>query len=107
MKGKSIIARAKNGTGKTAAYLIPILNQINPKINQMQAIVMVNTRELAHQVQEIANKFAKFLGVKIDTLIGGTSVREDFNKLDETIHLAICTAGRLKDLLTKKKNLLD
>lgn len=62
---RPIIARAKNGTGKTAAYLIPILNEINVKKNQIQAIVMVNTRELAHQVQEIANKFAKFKGVKI------------------------------------------
>lgn len=51
MDKKSIIARAKNGTGKTAAYLIPILNEIDPKIGKIQAIVMVNTRELTHQVQ--------------------------------------------------------
>lgn len=77
----------------------------NPKI---QAVVMVNTRELAHQVQETAIKFAQFKGVKIDSLIGGRSVREDHQKLDQDgIHLAICTAGRLKDLLKSKKSLLD
>lgn len=69
---------------------------------------MVNTRELAHQVQEIANKFSKFKGVKIESLIGGRSVKDDHQKLDEDcIHLAICTAGRLKDLLNRKKSLLD
>lgn len=44
---------------------------------------MVNTRELAHQVQEIANQFGKFKGVKIDSLIGGKSVREDHQKLEQ------------------------
>lgn len=69
---------------------------------------MVNTRELAHQVQQTANNFAKFKGVKIESLIGGRAVKEDYQKLEEdSIHLAICTAGRLKDLLNKKKNLLE
>lgn len=56
----------------------------------------------------MATKFAKFTKIKIESLIGGRSVKEDHIKLeDENIHLAICTAGRLKDLLRSKKNLLD
>ena len=69
---------------------------------------MVNTRELATQVQELASKFAKFTNVKIKSFIGGTEVKKDHENIEkESIHVAICTAGRLKDLLRSKKTLLD
>lgn len=57
---KSIIARAKNGTGKTGAYLIPLLNEINEKSKYIQGVVLVPTRELALQVQALAQKISKF-----------------------------------------------
>ena len=81
LSGHDVVGLAQTGTGKTAAYLIPILDEIDPKLNKIQAIVMANTRELTHQVQETANKFAKFMGIRIESLIGGRSVREDHQKL--------------------------
>lgn len=78
---KSIIARAKNGTGKTAAYLIPLLNEISEKSKYIQGVILVPTRELALQVQALAQKFSKFTKAHIEFFIGGTMVKEDYNKI--------------------------
>jgi ATP-dependent RNA helicase DDX6/DHH1 len=77
-------------------------------LGHIQAVVMANTHELAHQICEVAKELNKFKRVKVVSLQGGgRTVKEDLKKLEEENHLAICTTGRLKDLLSKKKNLLD
>ena len=65
MARKSIIARAKNGTGKTGAFLIPLLNEIDEKSKYIQGVIMVPTRELALQVQDLAQKISKFTKTNI------------------------------------------
>ncbi len=79
---KSIIARAKNGTGKTGAFLIPLLNELDENSKYIQGVIMVPTRELALQVQALAQKISKFNKTNIEFFIGGTMVKEDYNKIE-------------------------
>ena len=81
MARKSIIARAKNGTGKTGAFLIPLLNEIDEKSKNIQGVILVPTRELALQCQTLAQKLSKFSKCNIGYFIGGTMVKEDVAKI--------------------------
>uniref|UniRef100_A0A671Z2Z1 RNA helicase n=1 Tax=Sparus aurata TaxID=8175 RepID=A0A671Z2Z1_SPAAU len=102
LSGRDILARAKNGTGKSGAYLIPLLERIDLKKDHIQALVMVPTRELALQVSQISIQISKHLGgVKIMATTGGTNLRDDIMRLDETVHVVIATPGRILDLIKK------
>jgi len=99
--GRDLLARAKNGTGKSGAYLMPVLDRINPECNKVQAIILVPTRELALQTSSIAVSLSKYkkLGVMVTT--GGTDLRADIMRLDNPIHIIIATPGRILDLISK------
>uniref|UniRef100_A0A3Q3JJB7 RNA helicase n=1 Tax=Monopterus albus TaxID=43700 RepID=A0A3Q3JJB7_MONAL len=102
LSGRDILARAKNGTGKSGAYLIPLVERIDLKKDHIQAIVMVPTRELALQVSQICIQISKHLGgVKVMATTGGTILRDDIMRLDETVHVVIATPGRILDLIKK------
>ncbi|RXN10222.1 putative ATP-dependent RNA helicase ddx6 [Labeo rohita] len=102
LSGRDILARAKNGTGKSGAYLIPLLERIDLKKDYVQAIVLVPTRELALQVSQISINMSKHLGgVKVMATTGGTNLRDDIMRLDETVHVIIATPGRILDLIKK------
>ncbi|XP_024252006.1 probable ATP-dependent RNA helicase ddx6 isoform X2 [Oncorhynchus tshawytscha] len=102
LSGRDILARAKNGTGKSGAYLIPMLERIDLKKDYIQAVVMVPTRELALQVSQISIQISKHLGgVKVMATTGGTNLRDDIMRLDETVHVVIATPGRILDLIKK------
>uniref|UniRef100_A0A3Q4HBP4 RNA helicase n=1 Tax=Neolamprologus brichardi TaxID=32507 RepID=A0A3Q4HBP4_NEOBR len=102
LSGRDILARAKNGTGKSGAYLIPLLERIDLKKDHIQAIVMVPTRELALQMSQISIQLSKHLGgVKVMATTGGTNLRDDIMRLDETVHVVIATPGRILDLIKK------
>lgn len=99
--GRDILARAKNGTGKTAAYLIPVLQLINPALNHIQAIIMVPTRELALQTAQICKELSRHMNVQVMTSTGGTNLRDDIVRLHSTVHVVCCTPGRILDLVGK------
>uniref|UniRef100_A0A9J8D2T9 RNA helicase n=2 Tax=Cyprinus carpio TaxID=7962 RepID=A0A9J8D2T9_CYPCA len=102
LSGRDILARAKNGTGKSGAYLIPLLERIDIKKDHIQAIVIVPTRELALQVSQISIQISKHLGgVNVMATTGGTNLRDDIMRLDEEVHVVIATPGRILDLLKK------
>uniref|UniRef100_A0A8D3CVV4 RNA helicase n=1 Tax=Scophthalmus maximus TaxID=52904 RepID=A0A8D3CVV4_SCOMX len=102
LSGRDILARAKNGTGKSGAYLIPMLERIDLKKDHIQAMVVVPTRELALQVSQICIQISKHLGgVKVMATTGGTNLRDDILRLDETVHVVIATPGRILDLIKK------
>ncbi|XP_065887826.1 uncharacterized protein [Dysidea avara] len=101
LAGRDVIARAKNGTGKTAAYLIPILEKVNPEQSIVQALVLVPTRELALQTSQICIELAKHTKVKVMVTTGGTSLRDDIMRLDEAVHVIVATVGRILDLMDK------
>ncbi len=81
--GRDILARAKNGTGKTGAYSIPLLEQIKPELDVIQALVLVPTRELALQTSQICTELSKHKKVRVMVTTGGTNLREDIMRILE------------------------
>ncbi|KAK7082177.1 putative ATP-dependent RNA helicase ddx6 [Halocaridina rubra] len=107
LSGRDILARAKNGTGKTGAYSIPLLEQIDLSQNHIQALVIVPTRELALQTSHICNELAKHLGIKVMVTTGGTNLKDDIMRIYEVVHAVIATPGRILDLMEKKVAVVD
>lgn len=101
LAGRDVLARAKNGTGKTGAYVIPLLERIDSSKNMVQAIVMVPTRELALQTSQICIEISKHLGCKVMVTTGGTNLKDDILRLYDPVHLIVATPGRVLDLLNK------
>ena len=101
LSGRDILARAKNGTGKTAAYVIPTLERVNTKKNKIQAVLLVPTRELALQTSQVAKTLGKHLGVEIMVSTGGTTLKDDILRLGQTVHILVGTPGRILDLASK------
>lgn len=99
--GKDILARAKNGTGKTGAYCIPILEQVDVKRDVIQALVIVPTRELALQTSQICIELAKHLDIKVMVTTGGTNLKDDIMRLYQKVQVVIATPGRILDLMDK------
>ncbi|CAF1634650.1 unnamed protein product, partial [Didymodactylos carnosus] len=101
LSGRDILARAKNGTGKTGAYIIPTLEKIDINKDYVQALVIVPTRELALQVGQICVQLSKHLGTKVMMTTGGTNLKDDIARLAQKVHLIVATPGRLYDLMNK------
>jgi ATP-dependent RNA helicase DDX6/DHH1 len=107
LTGRDVLARAKNGTGKTGAYTIPIIERIDPNKNAVQAIILVPTRELALQTSAICMELSKHLHLRVMVTTGGTSLREDISRLQDVVHIIIATPGRLLDLVNKNLAKID
>jgi ATP-dependent RNA helicase DDX6/DHH1 len=107
LTGRDVLGRAKNGTGKTGAYIIPIVERIDPTKNVIQAIILVPTRELALQTSAICMELSKHLHLRVMVTTGGTSLREDISRLQEIVHIIIATPGRLLDLFNKNLSKLE
>ena len=101
LTGRDILARAKNGTGKTAAFCIPILERLDTSRNEIQAVILVPTRELALQTSQVARELGKHLGAEVMVTTGGTSLRDDIVRLHQPVHCVVATPGRLLDLAAK------
>jgi ATP-dependent RNA helicase DDX6/DHH1 len=101
LTGRDILARAKNGTGKTAAFVIPALQRINPKSNKVQCLILVPTRELAMQTSQVCKTLGKNLGINVMVTTGGTLLRDDIVRLQDPIHVIVGTPGRILDLAGK------
>ncbi|KIW87364.1 ATP-dependent RNA helicase dhh1 [Cladophialophora bantiana CBS 173.52] len=101
LTGRDILARAKNGTGKTAAFVIPTLERINPKNPKTQALILVPTRELALQTSQVCKTLGKHLGINVMVTTGGTGLKDDIIRLGETVHIIVGTPGRILDLASK------
>ena len=143
LTGRDILARAKNGTGKTAAFCIPLLEKLDTSLNVIQgappsqlllcttlhagalaahrqtrqpcrlhtspanlpgacaAMVLVPTRELALQTSQVCKELGKHTGVEVMVTTGGTSLRDDIQRLGETVHIIVATPGRILDLASK------
>jgi len=103
-----LIAVAQTGTGKTAAFCLPILQNIDPKSSKIQALVLVPTRELGQQVARQFFLFSKFMPrVFAEAVYGGTPITDQIEKLKRTTHIIVATPGRLLDLLDRKALSLD
>ncbi|KAB8236719.1 DExD/H-box ATP-dependent RNA helicase dhh1 [Aspergillus alliaceus] len=101
LTGRDILARAKNGTGKTAAFVIPTLERINPKSTKTQALILVPTRELALQTSHVCKTLGKHLGINVMVTTGGTGLMDDIIRLNDAVHILVGTPGRVLDLASK------
>jgi ATP-dependent RNA helicase DeaD len=101
LAGRDVIARARTGTGKTLAFLLPILMKIDPNRQFPQALIVAPTRELALQITEEARKLTRHTEVKILAVYGGQDVEKQLKKLEGGRHLIIGTPGRLLDHLAR------
>ena len=101
LAGRDILARAKNGTGKTAAFAIPVLEKTDATKPQIQAMILVPTRELALQTSQVCRDLGKHLGLEVMVSTGGSSIKDDILRLYNTVHIIIATPGRLLDMAQK------
>jgi len=107
-RGKDILANAQTGTGKTAAFALPILQQMsdNPQTTitgSPRALILTPTRELAEQLEQTISDYAKFMPLTIKALYGGTKLSAQEKKLKAGIDILIATPGRLLELLENGK----
>ena len=109
LKGKKdLIALAQTGTGKTAAFGLPCIQQVDPKIKHVQTIILCPTRELCIQISKDLLKFAKHLDyVKIIAVYGGTSIENQIQSIKRGVQIVVGTPGRTKDLIKRRVLKLD
>ena len=98
-KNSDIIGISQTGTGKTHAFLLPVMDRIDPKNNSVQAVITAPTRELATQIYNNAKLFTKYNSeIKVSLIVGGNDRQKTVNKLAVQPHVVIGTPGRIKDL---------
>ncbi|WDE00620.1 DEAD/DEAH box helicase [Thalassomonas actiniarum] len=108
LAGKDVLGEAQTGTGKTAAFGLPALAQIDTSIKKPQLMVLAPTRELAMQVAEAIESFSKNMkGLRVATLYGGQSYGPQFQQLERGAQVVVGTPGRLMDHLRRKSLKLD
>ena len=103
LEGKDIVGQAQTGTGKTAAYGIPMLQSIDPKLKCVQAVVLCPTRELAVQVAEEIRKLAKYMSdIKVLPVYGGQEIVRQIKSLKTGVQIVVGTPGRVMDHMRRK-----
>jgi ATP-dependent RNA helicase DeaD len=107
LEGRDVIGQAKTGTGKTAAFGVPMIQRIDRSLDAVQALVLVPTRELAVQVTSDLNKFGKYLSVRTLAVYGGQPIYSQMEALQSTVHIVVGTPGRVIDHLRRGTLLID
>ncbi|MDH7476947.1 MAG: DEAD/DEAH box helicase [Candidatus Bathyarchaeota archaeon] len=103
LEGKDVIGQAQTGTGKTAAFGIPMIEKLNPKINNVQGLVLVPTRELAVQVAEHISRLGRYSNLKVLPVYGGEPIGKQIHALKSgSIQIVVGTPGRIIDLLERR-----
>ena len=106
-KGEDLIGQAQTGTGKTAAFGIPIVEKIDPSSSHVQALVLTPTRELCVQVTEEIARIGQFRGVRTVAIYGGSSMDRQIDALARGAQVVIGTPGRVLDLIRRRELVLD
>jgi ATP-dependent RNA helicase DeaD len=101
LEGKDVIGQAQTGTGKTAAFGIPMVERVNPNIKRVQGLVLAPTRELAIQVAERISQFSRYSSLKVLPVYGGESINKQIRALERGVHIVVGTPGRLIDHLKR------
>lgn len=102
ISGRDVIAQAQSGTGKTATYSVGVLQRLDLKLRETQALVLAPTRELAAQIQSVMMALGEYLNVQAHACIGGTKIGEDVARLDHGQHVICGTPGRVFDMITRR-----
>ena len=101
LEGKDVIGQAQTGTGKTAAFGVPMVERLDPEVRKVQGLVLVPTRELAVQVADNLCCFAKYAKLRVLPVYGGTSIERQIHELSIGVHIVVGTPGRIIDLLER------
>ena len=108
ISGIDLIGQAQTGTGKTAAFGIPILEKVDPKLKKLQAIVLCPTRELAIQVADEIRNLSRYMhGIKVLPIYGGQDIVKQIRSLKSGTQIVIGTPGRVMDHMRRKTMKLD
>ena len=101
LAGRDVIGQAQTGTGKTAAFGLPLLQYLDPESQETQAIVLTPTRELCIQVTQALRAYAEHIPVNVVAVFGGAPVREQSSRVRSGAHVVVATVGRMKDLISR------
>jgi ATP-dependent RNA helicase DeaD len=101
LAGHDMIGQAQTGTGKTAAFGLPLLQYLDPSSDETQAIVLTPTRELCIQVTQALRSYAEHIDINVVAVFGGTSVRDQAARVRSKAHVVVATVGRMKDLISR------
>ncbi|MBX7500176.1 DEAD/DEAH box helicase [Qipengyuania sp. YG27] len=112
LEGRDLMGIAQTGTGKTAAFMLPSIDRLREADKQTpfkscRMLVLAPTRELAGQIAQSAKDYGALAGLKVQSIVGGTSVNKDRNKLHRGTDILVATPGRLLDLIDQKAFTLD
>jgi ATP-dependent RNA helicase DeaD len=107
LAGRDLMGQAATGTGKTAAFALPLLQQLTPGGRQPQALVLVPTRELAIQVSEAIHRYGRELGARVLPIYGGQPILRQIRALEGGIDVVVATPGRAIDHLTRRTLKMD
>lgn len=103
LAGNDMIARSQTGTGKTFAFLLPVLQMIKPSNSNIQAVILAPTQELAMQLVRVAEQYTEHSGIRTQQLIGGAALQRQVDRLKLKPQLVIGTPGRVAELLKIRK----
>ena len=103
-KSTDLVALAQTGTGKTAAYGLPIIEHISIENKSTQALILSPTRELCMQIAKDLKTYSKFIkGISIQAIYGGADINRQIKALERGVHIIVATPGRMLDLMNRKK----
>jgi translation initiation factor 4A len=98
-EGRDILAQAQSGTGKTGTFTIGSLSRVDPTLKQVQVLILVHVRELAHQIRDVVNAIGAHLGITAHCATGGPPIREDIRAIEKGCQVLVGTPGRIYDLM--------
>ena len=99
--GRDLVGQAQTGTGKTAAFGIPLVEKVDPSVRKLQALVLTPTRELAKQVSGELSRLGKYRGVQPVTVYGGQAMSRQLTALEQGVQVVVATPGRLMDHMSR------
>jgi ATP-dependent RNA helicase DeaD len=106
LAGHDVIGQAQTGTGKTAAFGLPLLQYLDPADPEVQAVVLTPTRELCIQVTQALRSYAEHLDIEVVAIFGGAPIRSQQSQLRSGAHVVVATVGRMMDLMSRRSLVL-
>src|SRR5881392_2347174 len=106
LEGRDVIGQAQTGTGKTAAFGLPIIEYLDPSVHAVQALVLTPTRELCIQVTQALRAYGAHAGIDVVAVFGGAPIRTQQAQLNAGGHIVVGTVGRVLDLISRHSLLL-
>jgi ATP-dependent RNA helicase DeaD len=101
LDGHDVIGQAQTGTGKTAAFGLPLLQYLDPESKELQAIVLTPTRELCIQVTQALRSYAEHMDIEVVAVFGGQPIAQQAPRLRAGAQVVVATVGRMKDLIAR------